>query len=458
MAEAIITLDAIAEPPTIASTVPPVQGPPVLSFPAILRNPGLKSRFAHLTGETEPLKRVKVSKASSPSLKKNRKENDGKRWVRRKDNAQFVGNPHIVAASRQDYGVPHTQTKPTFPEPLPPFLPRTVRLPTQATPPPLDLNSANAGRFSLSLKGMRKELRRQGGRAEGLAVDVERAIVSWLVDGGTMLAPGVLVGPEAPMGEGVPIGNSTSITEVSRTPVQLIWRIADDSFARYVVHCCARYHEIVSFSKGDNNNRLTYLLRPNVTRPDRRVPAGIDTPPTTDIDYSSVTDIETDSNIDSDFVSDRDLDSDIESSNGNVQGSHKLDAISERSSNAPSSPQLSPTRDEDSWSLVGDVDADVESSNEGDLERGIEGLTLSQTAAQNAEEEDPDKTVEVNPATIRSLHRPYPPSATRRVIRSSSSPSRSPLRVRPAERRRTMANDVLRPMSGKRSFYEFIFK
>ncbi|KAH6913862.1 hypothetical protein BKA70DRAFT_646795 [Coprinopsis sp. MPI-PUGE-AT-0042] len=441
--------------PVLMTTAPPaaipIQGAPVLSFPAILRNPGLNSRYAHLTGETEPLKRSKTPKSSSAAIRKNRKENDGKRWVRRKDNAHFVGNPYIVAASRKDYGVPHPETKSTFPEPLPPFLPRTVRLPTHATPPPADPNSANAGRFSLSLKGMRKELRRQGGRAEGLVVDVERAIVSWLVDGGTLLAPDVVVGPNAPMGDGVPIGNSTSITEVSRTPVQLIWRIADDAFARYVVHCCARYHEIVSFSKGDDDNRLTYLLRPNVTRPDRRAPAGLDTPPTTDIDYSSVTDIETESNIDSDFVSDRDLDSDIEGSNAN----NNLDSISERSSNAPTSPQVSPTRTDDSWSLVGDADADVESSNEFDIEHGIESLTLSQSGEG---EEDPDKTVEVNPATIRSLHRPYPLNATRRVIRSSSSPSRSPLRIRPAERRRTMANEPPRHLQGKRTFYEFIFR
>lgn len=97
---------------------------------------------------------------------------------------------------------------------------------------------------------MRKELRRQGGRAEALVADIERAILTWLVNGGTMLDPGAnVVGPGAPMSQGVPIGNNTSIVEVSRTPIQLIWRIPDNAFARYVVHCCARYHEIVSFSE-----------------------------------------------------------------------------------------------------------------------------------------------------------------------------------------------------------------
>jgi hypothetical protein len=37
------------------------------------------------------------------------------------------------------------------------------------------------------------------------------------------------------------------VKEVQRTPLQLVWDV-DDNFTRYIVHCCARYHEIVSFS------------------------------------------------------------------------------------------------------------------------------------------------------------------------------------------------------------------
>lgn len=54
---------------------------------------------------------------------------------------------------------------------------------------------------------------------------------------------------------GKPVGGSGVIHEVARTPLQLVWAISEDGFARYVVHCCARYHEVVSFSK-----YLTYLL------------------------------------------------------------------------------------------------------------------------------------------------------------------------------------------------------
>jgi len=97
------------------------------------------------------------------------------------------------------------------------------------------------------MKGMRRELRRAGGKAEWLVRDVETAIVEWLMQGGTVLRPNNVEENDL-LDTGRTVGNSGTIVEVSRTPLQLIWRIPDDAFARYVVHCCARYHEVVSFS------------------------------------------------------------------------------------------------------------------------------------------------------------------------------------------------------------------
>jgi hypothetical protein len=110
-----------------------------------------------------------------------------------------------------------------------------------------DPNSANAGRFSLSMKGIRRELRRSGARAALLVRDVEQEVVQWLQDGGTVLEPDSedrtsLNHP------GIPVRNTVTIKEVSRSPLQLVWSIGDDAFARYIVHCVARYHEVVSFS------------------------------------------------------------------------------------------------------------------------------------------------------------------------------------------------------------------
>ena len=57
-----------------------------LSFPAILRNPGLNDRFAHLrhAHSVDP----NAQRASSAYSKKARKrhDNEGKRWIRRSEN------------------------------------------------------------------------------------------------------------------------------------------------------------------------------------------------------------------------------------------------------------------------------------------------------------------------------------------------------------------------------------
>jgi hypothetical protein len=104
--------------------------------------------------------------------------------------------------------------------------------------------SANAGRFSLSLKGMRKTLRRAGGpRTQQLVKDIEAEITNWLQHGGIILSP------DAEQPDGAPRPLFDSVSEAARTVHQLVWLIDEDAFVRYVVHCCARYHEIVSFSK-----------------------------------------------------------------------------------------------------------------------------------------------------------------------------------------------------------------
>lgn len=54
-----------------------------MSFPAILRNPGLSDRFAHL--------RISSTEKAAPPLsaaarRNKRDEKEGKRWIRRKEN------------------------------------------------------------------------------------------------------------------------------------------------------------------------------------------------------------------------------------------------------------------------------------------------------------------------------------------------------------------------------------
>ncbi|KAG6855745.1 hypothetical protein H0H87_011355 [Tephrocybe sp. NHM501043] len=431
-----------------------METPPAMSFPAILRNPGIPDRFAYLQAKPFELQ-------SPPVAARKVREHEGKRWIRRKDNARFTGNPHIVAATKRDYTVQAPQTRPTFPEPLPPYLPRTAKVPTTVTPE-RDPTSANAGRFSLSLKGMRKGLRKCGFRAELLVRDVEYEIVEWLVKGGVVLNPDSQKADDL-TAPGVPIGETGTIFEVSRTPLQLVWSTDDDSFARYVVHCCARYHEIVSFSmslipivctfpltssnsegKELSGRRLTYLLRPNVTRPDHHAPNALDTPPATDIDYSSHPDTE----------SDRDgfeTDSDIEQPSDKQLASSHLPAISENDS-PPLFSDILPSRvDEDTWSLVGDTDVEAdESASDAELVVGIGSMSL-------------DSDLPDLDATPKAGHYLRQKAANRRRVwprdRANSSPSRSPVR-RPFRRGPLRYNQPRLPnipLHQHCSFYDYLF-
>lgn len=55
-----------------------------LSFPALLRNPGLSDRYAHLQSQGKQHGPTIVKKTRNRS-----NENEGKRWIRRKDNGQL---------------------------------------------------------------------------------------------------------------------------------------------------------------------------------------------------------------------------------------------------------------------------------------------------------------------------------------------------------------------------------
>jgi hypothetical protein len=159
---------------------------------------------------------------------------------------RFVHNPHVVRATRQDLTLSLPSKRSTFPEPLPAYLSRSTPAPASA-PPVAQPLSASAGRFSLSLKGMRRELRGSGPATAGLVKQIEAALLEWIEEGGVLLAPDeanarVLELP------GRPIDAEGRVRETQRTPLQLVWD-AEDNFTRYIIHCCARFHEVVSFSK-----------------------------------------------------------------------------------------------------------------------------------------------------------------------------------------------------------------
>ncbi|KAG6899841.1 hypothetical protein C0993_006359 [Termitomyces sp. T159_Od127] len=384
-----------------------MEAPPPMSFPATLRNPGLSDRFAHLQTSTS------LIVGASTIVQKFKGEHEGKRWIRRKENERFTGNPHIVAASKLDSFIPIPQTRATFPEPLPSYLPRTVKVPTAAIPEP-DPNSANAGRFSVSLKGMRRELRRSGFRAELLVRDVENEILEWL-QGGIVLNPDSHEA-DSLTATGVPVGNTGTIFEVSRTPLQ--------------------YHEIVSFSKEIAGRRLTYLLRPNVTRPDHYAITALDTPPVTDLDYSSYADTESDRG-------GPETDSDAEQLPAN-QASH-LPVITEDPS-LPSSPKKSPPRlDEDQWAVTDAADLeDADSGSNAEVVAPIEAIVREPgpTGLRSTSEADSHLRQKAIQRRRQVLHQK----------RANSSPSRSPVRCMYPKPRMPKP-----PLHQQRPFYEYLF-
>ena len=62
----------------------------LLSFPAILRNPGISNRYAHLHDAKTQGDIYKSQSAHTSINKSRRDQNQGRRWVRRKDNGQFI--------------------------------------------------------------------------------------------------------------------------------------------------------------------------------------------------------------------------------------------------------------------------------------------------------------------------------------------------------------------------------
>ncbi|KAF8262436.1 hypothetical protein EI94DRAFT_1808790 [Lactarius quietus] len=78
------------------------------------------------------------------------------------------------------------------------------------------------------------------------------------------------------------------IRDDERSPQRFVWWIENDTLARYVLHCLARYHSIISFSKDSPSRYLMHILRLNVTRLHPATCATLATPPPTDLDCSSL--------------------------------------------------------------------------------------------------------------------------------------------------------------------------
>jgi len=111
----------------------------------------------------------------------------------------------------------------------------------------------------MSLRGVRRVLRKAGPRAEAMVHLIEEELQDWLSGAPIITAKASSREPDGKRR----IGTTGSIFEVSRNPAQLVWNIEDDAFTRYIVHATARFYGIVSFSKlADLNHlvRIHYLI------------------------------------------------------------------------------------------------------------------------------------------------------------------------------------------------------
>ncbi|KAK4684691.1 hypothetical protein P7C73_g5476, partial [Tremellales sp. Uapishka_1] len=309
----------------MASTATDIPGATPLYIPAILQNPtnpSLRQVAAHNAQQREKLQARKETRSAPTVLLKN---NTGKRIIRRRENANFVSNPHITPPSKSDL-------QPPFPlhahRPRASF-PRDLPLPANSDPiEPSDPYSCSSlsGAFTTSLKGTRAMLRKRGRRAEVVVMRVENEIKDWLAgkgwnlgwrnddDEGWKVIDETMVEYEPPESkdEGssrrmherlrhatlpkleVVDGKCRAILELSRSPAHLSWAVADN-FERLVVHLVARYYELVSWSEnithGDSTVRMTHIILPTLIKP--KAPVGgysLITPENSDLSAPSSSD------------------------------------------------------------------------------------------------------------------------------------------------------------------------
>ena len=172
--------------------------------------------------------------------------------------ARFTGNPHIALPAKRDLELAPELPHATFPIPLPPYLPRSTPLPATVPPAP-DAKASTAGQFGFSMRGMRRALRGRHGAGpltQALVRGVEDELVRWLRgedDDVVVRDPDAQQQPlSAQDGQfqfpGRAVAGMKEVREVERSPQRLVWWIENDTWARYVVHCCARYHNVISFS------------------------------------------------------------------------------------------------------------------------------------------------------------------------------------------------------------------
>ncbi|RXK40800.1 hypothetical protein M231_01859 [Tremella mesenterica] len=342
-----------------------------MHIPAILQNP-VNPSLRQVEAHNAQQKLKSIARREAREEVKASGSTRGKRYIRRKENAVFSSNPHIVAPKRSDCFPPvplqaHNYRASPFP-----YLPRSEPVPSPGYDHNSDPRNSLHGAFSTSLKGTRQMLRKRGRRAEQLVNVAEKELRGWL--GGSWLLhpeeaswrvidPYVSFGDaiardelteEANEGEGeqlhkvegggkmdrrmplqyrlggrIPdlprINERVAVMELSRSPVHLTWAVKD-GFERLVLHLLCRYYDLVTWSEdhvthSGESVRLTHIIRPTLARSSNQasVPSlSLDTPYDSETGVSSQT-LVSDSGTGTAVISDVDL-SDSEADFDSVRG------------------------------------------------------------------------------------------------------------------------------------------
>ncbi|KAJ9117469.1 hypothetical protein QFC22_004319 [Naganishia vaughanmartiniae] len=163
---------------------PGLDAPILMTLPAILQNPKSRTQAQVDSYATQQRERAQAlsrkhaeDKYGDRASGVDRRKGEGKRSLRRRENAMLAHNPHTALPSRIDLLPPAPSYTPTFPKATSSAI-RATSAPSPALPQP-EPASSEAGKYTLSLKGVRQMLRRRGRRAEQVVQFVENELRGW---------------------------------------------------------------------------------------------------------------------------------------------------------------------------------------------------------------------------------------------------------------------------------------
>lgn len=189
-------------------------------------------------------------------------------WLCLTTAAHFYGSKHMVPPRASDYSPAQLSTDPIFPSPPPsrffPYKPSSdpIADPNARQAPTFDdsVTSADHGRFSLPMKGLKRNTRRiveAGGIGGDIVQAVDAELRGWLEGTEVFISPETVAynnahnlnsGRKCICEVDTDHGRMQAVNQLAKQPHALVWQ-SEDSFTRFLIHAIARYYSVVSFSE-----------------------------------------------------------------------------------------------------------------------------------------------------------------------------------------------------------------